>query len=318
MTCRSCAEKGLDHDLIVQRSRRSLFWFSRWFVSDWTSEELHRPICDAYQDAWDEGWQHFLIMIPRRHLKTTILTVAQAVRWLVVNPDLRIAIFMSSERMAAQKLTRIKAVLMSSRFRHFFGHLVPRELGKVRWNKTEVEIVHPGPGMEEPSITALGLDSKIIGSHWDYIIADDLVGREARKSPVLMANAVEFLSHVEGFWVDGTAQRLVVPGTAWPGGEDGYYERQLKDDQCWKLVLGAEVDDRWRALLRSRGIPTDNLVDGMPVSPRETLASLARARSRFGGDYVYQMLNLIDAPQDRTFNLEDCLRFAWKAESARA
>ena len=312
--CAQCAAVGWDHDEMESRLKGSLYEFTRLMVSDWVDPELHRPICEKFQE-WlgNEMLGYYLVMIPRGHLKTTTFTIAYPIWRLISDPSLRILIAMSSQRLAREKIGKIQSVLLSDTFRHWFGHLVP-EISTVRWNKSEIEIVRP-THFEEPSITGVGAESKLTGGHYDIIIPDDLIDVDAENSDVQQDNAIRFLSAATGLWVRRDRAHQVMPCTYWPG---PFYDRLLKNKYYKKIVLGAVVDDRFRGFLAECGLATTK-EDGETIFKLETKETLAQALIHFGPSrYANQMLNMPSAPGDVSFKPEDIRYFKWDGEDQKA
>lgn len=304
MKCAACAARGIDHDAIVRATTESLYEFCKYFVSDWVGTNLHLPLFEWYQKERANGSQYFLVMIPRGHLKTTMFTIGFSLWNLVRSPSTRILVVMSSARLAKEKIGRMEAILESPEFKHFYGHLIP-DAKSARWNKTEFEIARPVT-YEEPSVTGLGAETKMMGGHYDVQILDDLIADDAESSEVLMGNALNYLQMSEGLWVRRSNALKLIIGTYTPG---GFYERILASNSYSKVVLGCYVDSRYREFMSSMGydVLSD---DGEPVYENETHKSLALALEHFQAQkFANQMLNM---PSDSTlvdFKREDIKYF---------
>lgn len=312
--CLQCKAMGLDHDEIEARCRGSLYWFCYYMVSDWVSQNLHLPIAWRLQE-WTKGHDtgSYLLMIPRGHLKTTLI-MAYALWRLISDPSLRVLLVMSSQRLAREKVGKMQSVVLSKTFRHWFGYLVP-DIADVRWNKSELELVRP-IHHEEPSVTGLGAESKTTGGHYDIQILDDLIDLDAENSEIYQDNAIRFLAASAGLWVRRDSALRIVVGTYWPG---KFYDKLIKSESYKKIVLGARVDDRYRAFMADCGL-VSSLADNSPIFPEmETEATLQAALEDFGpAMFAAQMLNLPCAPGDVTFKEEDIRFFSWADERRKA
>jgi GNAT superfamily N-acetyltransferase len=311
--CSACIARGWDHDDIVRTTTESLYEFTKYFVSDWVSPNLHKPLFEWYQKERAAGSQCFLIMLPRGSLKTTMWNIGFSIWSLVNNPRTRLLTVMSSARLAKEKVGRMEAILLSPEFKHFYGHLIPEAAG-ARWNKSEFEVARPVT-YEEPSVTGLGSETKMTGGHYDIQIPDDLIDGTAENSEVQMQNAIDFLQMSEGLWVQRDNAHQIVIGTFWPG---GFYERLLASSYYSKVVLGCYVDSRYREFMAQLGYEV-TADDGTPIYERETERSLARALERFGPQkFANQMLNIPSDSGLVSFRRDDIRYFAWDDDRHKA
>ncbi len=121
-----------------------------------------------------------MILWPRGHLKSTIFTMGESIRRVLLNPNLRIMI--SSQKVDNSKsyLVGIKKILRDPYFISLYGDLIPPTTEKAyRNNETGLSIFHPKKSKaKEPTFICSGPDAEKTGQHYDLIIHDDVVGRE--------------------------------------------------------------------------------------------------------------------------------------------
>ena len=306
MSCEKCEGLGWDHNEVKQRMKDSLFWCGFLLCGfDQLSKTLHLPLCDWFQQKLQDERLYFLIMLPRGHFKTTLFSQAYMVWRLINNPELRLLFTMSSTREAQKKLEVVKGIIRSEMFGHFFPELVP-EISRVRWSATEMEIVRSS-NWDAASITAMGVDSRKVGGHYDEHIFDDLVDEKAPESEERIQNAIRFLGRSNPLFVDRRIGRRLVIGTLWPG---GFYEPLMEDDGYERLILGCRADDRYERWLAEMGYEP-YVERGTPIFPeRETEETLERCLKDMGPrDFSHQMDNVLIEEGMQPFKESDCLQY---------
>lgn len=118
-----------------------------------------------------------LVLAPRGHLKSTIITFGYALWELTKNPDLRILIANYKLENAKSFLQQIKNVFsMGEAFTFFYSPIIP-DLKKTRWNESQI-LIRRNKNMKEASVEVTGVGGEITGKHFDLIIYDDVVGPE--------------------------------------------------------------------------------------------------------------------------------------------
>jgi len=133
-------------------------------------------------ETFHEAWMRFrlahretLVLAPRGHGKSTILTVAYGLWKAVGRPDLR-ALIVSNTFMQAQGFLReIKTHIETNDvFRACFGALEPSAGDERKWTQSELQFPRTRIA-KEPTFTALGVGGPVIGRHYDIIILDDII-----------------------------------------------------------------------------------------------------------------------------------------------
>jgi len=284
----TCGQCGHDHDIIRQACRESLFATCKLLCGFTSppyeaepSENLHLKICTWLEDRIRQGHRRLLVMIPRGHLKTHVITIGGTIWFHINNPQYRIFVMHNSSTLAEGMIGNIQSIIMGKPFGHYFPECVPQlnrrlENGKKpRWSEREIELprdrYHP-----QATITALGLETTIESSHVHVIILDDLVVSKTAQSPSLMERAMNFRRTIGPLFEHPQLGLLIVVGTYWPG---GFYEELIEDSNFEKLILGCYQDSR---------SATIGMTDiGQPLwSERFTLEHLADEESA-SGSYVF-------------------------------
>jgi len=306
---------------IRAKCKESLFW-TAWYLCGFTglSIVLHYGLCLWLEKGRAEGRTWFLCLVPRGHFKTSLLHIAFVVHELIKNPELRILVVMHNSDMAKAKGRKLRAIFKSRATRTYFPELIPAgELG----TQTEITINREG-AYAEPSVNLVGISSGIVGGHYDIIIIDDGIEFKHSQQASTMELAVEFLRALNPLFETEDSMLLVL-GTLWPGGQNGYYETLLANPDFYSLVLGCYCDERWDEFLAEIA-PNASLDDeqyiatrlkeenrelawqpGQPIFPeRRTMKGLAKDLATMGSFlFSHQMLNVLMDEGTRRFRRED-------------
>ena len=124
---------------------------------------------------FQESRKRSLILAPRDHGKSMLLTIAFCVWHILKNPNIRILIISNSAGMAQNFLAAIKSHFeRNTILRALFGNLV----GDV-WNVENIIVrTRTAVGLKEPTVSTCGVFGSLISGHFDIIIADDIVDFE--------------------------------------------------------------------------------------------------------------------------------------------
>ena len=172
------------------------------------TREIHRPLCDFSQDP---TLKRKAICMPRDWLKSTVFTQWKSIWEYLQNNEIRQLLAMENEKQGMLKLNWMQKQV---RYNKTLRKIYP-ELQKVndswcrtaRWNKTEMELPREGI-YPEPSIHIIGVGGAAQGGHHDYIRIDDLVGKKAMESDVVMEGVLQ--------WMDNTHELLLEPDPTTP------------------------------------------------------------------------------------------------------
>lgn len=121
------------------------------------------------------GKKRTLIMAPRDHGKTTLLTIAYIIWRIVNNPNIRILLVSNSASMAEMILAGIKSHMKKNKiliylFGEFEGEL---------WNNSAITVAQrDGVGLREPTISTVGVGGALVSGHYDIVMGEDLVDFE--------------------------------------------------------------------------------------------------------------------------------------------
>jgi len=118
-----------------------------------------------------------LILLPRGHLKSTVITVGSTLRAIAEDKSSRTLICSATYTMATTFLNQIKKTLSyNEKFKKYYGDL---SKNASRWSENQIDVKEPGGSYatKEPTVTVMGVDGNLVSQHYDRIILDDVVGR---------------------------------------------------------------------------------------------------------------------------------------------
>lgn len=137
--------------------------------------DFHKEMCQFVDERKD---RRKLILVPRGHLKSTLITIGYTLQAICKNPSVRILIANATYSMACTFLNAIKRHLeRTEEIAYFWGKLAE---SPIKWAESEITLQTArsgATGKKEPTITAFGMTSRT-SQHYDKIILDDIVNRE--------------------------------------------------------------------------------------------------------------------------------------------
>lgn len=156
----------------------------------------------THQETWIhhlEADDDLLVLAPRDHGKTTVFCRAYPEHHALTHPNMRILILSKTHRQAEKTLDLIEQDLQGNPLiqRDYYDELrdYHRKDNMLYFNRTEAQ--------RDATIEAAGLLGAITGSHFDLIIADDLIDDESTRTKQRMDNVHQ--------WFQGTVEPLLEP-----------------------------------------------------------------------------------------------------------
>jgi Terminase RNaseH-like domain len=282
------------------------------------SDDLHQPICSSLEREHAE----FLIEMPRDHFKTTIVSeglpmwwclpfndIDEAqmrelgydddwIRWMryVHDPGVRTITISESAGNAFKIGMRIdKHFESNSVFRTTFPEILPDT--RCTWNSESKHIKAGGfHAHGEGTFDYIGVGGALQSRHYDRAIEDDLVGRDAIKSEIVMSDTIDYHRLMEGAF-DGPRHSRIVTGNRWsPNDLNGW----IRENQ-----LDFEIESH-----AAYGGCCPQHPDGTPIFPEEFSVERLEKIRRDQGPYLFshQYLNMPVMKEDCVFE-KDWLRF---------
>lgn len=119
-----------------------------------------------------------LILMPRGHLKSSVITVADTIQQIVSNPDLTCLITSDIWTSAKTFLFEIKEHLTKSALPSIFGSFRPSFTSRWKWSEGQIVVNQRRLTQKSPTIDTGGLDKGLTSQHYNLIKADDIVTRQ--------------------------------------------------------------------------------------------------------------------------------------------
>ena len=165
------------NEMLYQAGKENLYAFNRFILEVEKNKQqlgdFHHKLCDFVQDNTKKKK---LILMPRGHLKSTLITIGYSVQSIIKNPNIRILIMNATWQMAVDFLTEIKNNLQKNeRLLELYGDVTE---GALEDSADRLRIQRTDFNIKGPTIQAAGIDSNLVGAHPDIIIFDDAHNRD--------------------------------------------------------------------------------------------------------------------------------------------
>lgn len=204
------------NQLIYSKGKEDLYIFNKYVLGVEQNKvslaPFHRELCNF---VTDDKKKKKLILIPRGHLKSTLITIGYSVQSIVNNPNIRILILNATWQMAVDFVTEIKRHLTANeKLLELYGELAanPEEWAQDRFTLRRTET-----GIKGPTVWGAGVDSNLVGSHPDMIICDDLVSRDNTMTREQVEKVI--LRYKDALDLLEPGGQLIIIGTRWTEGD---------------------------------------------------------------------------------------------------
>ena len=132
--------------------------------------DLHKRLCKNVGRFDSE-----LYLLPRGHLKSSLITIAYTLQRIAQDPNIRILITNATATNAEKFLSVIAdTILNNEAFNEFWPHIRPKDLRSIRWNQSEI-MVNRTKVVPESTVETKGVGGNLVSRHYDYIVYDDIV-----------------------------------------------------------------------------------------------------------------------------------------------
>lgn len=260
-----------------QRGRVDLLWLCREVLGYEDIEpDVHGPVVEHLQqlpggtdhfdhqgrlrgyspkeDIWRlNGPRRRLILYPRGHLKTTIVTIAHAIQWILNYPDIRILISTAIGDQATKVVTELKGHFQfNNTFRFLYPEFCPPARKAAEFGNQEgFTVPRRRKVRKEPTLSTCTVGKVIAGAHYEVIIHSDLVDKENIKTRGQIQDVISHFGYMNPLLERGP----VPPYHGWTYVEGTRYDfsdlyglivdsENKKTEKDWSiLVKGAIQDD---------------------------------------------------------------------------
>ena len=282
---------------LAEKGRSDLYFFAKGILSYRDmAVGCHRPACRFLNT---NPAQFKLILWPRDHFKSSVVTIGGTMQRVVQNPESRSLIRNEIATNAQRFLRTIRQHAEGNRiFRALYSEVIPKDMKKVRWNDSELDFIRQGQ-YPEPTVSAAGITSTSTSQHFTHITDDDPISEEAIKSDLVMQEAINRIKGVDALMDPNHGSHWLV-GTRWSFADTySWYEKTFKGRMA-RYIRGA-------------------IEDGLPMFPeRFTLEKLAAIRDTVQ-EYRWSC-NYMNNPRNseiQDLNVEDLRFWRWNESGDR-
>lgn len=167
---------------------------------------VHKEICE-FIDKNKERKK--LLLIPRGHLKSTVVTVGRTLQRICQDPSSRVLIANATYGNACSFLNDIKRHLkFNEKIKMMWGDLAK---DPDKWSENSITL--KGSKRREPTVTAMGVESNLTSQHYDMIIMDDLVNDKMVNTQDQIQKTIDFYRECLNLLEPGG--EVIVIGTRW-------------------------------------------------------------------------------------------------------
>lgn len=174
------------------------------------NEKLHGEIASVLAEEKEDK----LFILPRGHLKTSIITVAGTIQYHLNNPNNRTLILSADWSKAADILSEIKQHLLNPALQELFPEIIPRDPEKegMIWNQGQITLKRTKV-VQGNTIECNTIMSGLTGKHFERIVFDDIQDIENSQTAESVAKVIaRYRNCASVLQTNGT--RIVV-GTRW-------------------------------------------------------------------------------------------------------
>jgi predicted phage terminase large subunit-like protein len=253
---------------------------------------FHKELCSFI----DHNPKRFkLVLVPRGHLKSTLITVGKSLQWIYADPSVRILIANATYRMATTFVGQIQRNLkFNGKLLERFGSLADNP---VSWTNDQItlEAAKEAHGKKEATLTGFGMGGNLVSQHYDKIILDDVVNRDSVNTREQIDKTILFLKDILDLLEPGG--ELIILGTRW------------HDEDLYGWIMDKENDMISSFDVYLRPAFTGNLRDPntfQAIWPEKFTRSVLEKLYREKGPYEFssQYLNEVIPDTDATFRRE--------------
>lgn len=176
------------------------------------------------------------LLLPRDHLKTSMVTIGKSIQKLLINPNIRILIANQIWDFSRKILSEIKGHLEDkSDLPKLFGEFISNS-----WTADSIIVKQRTKSLKEPTIMTTGVEAENTGGHYDYILLDDLMGHQNSQTPEQREKAKRFRRSMIALLEPGG--EIVDIGTRWHN-DDTFSEIFEKEMDYYDVMVRQIVEN---------------------------------------------------------------------------
>lgn len=169
---------------------------------------FHKELCNF---VTDDTKRKKLVLLPRGHLKSSLITVGYSLFRIINNPNIRILIQSATWEIAVDFLIEIKRHLKENEdFKRLYGDFFE---GAEEWSADRITIRRTDQNIKGPTVKAAGIETNLVGTHPDLIIIDDPHNRDNSQTAEQIESVINRFRDCIDLLEPGG--QLIVIGTRW-------------------------------------------------------------------------------------------------------
>lgn len=265
----------------VRAACRDSLWYLSTQVLGYTDWDV---IHDDVEKMLGRAATRKMLLLPRGHLKTSIITKGYVIKRILQNPNIRILIANQVWDKAREMLFEIKELLTEkSMLAQLFG-----QFSSTRWRDDEIVIRQRSKALAAPTIATAGVESEMTSSHFDLILVDDVQG-------LMNCQTKEQRDKVKKFYRSLTAlldpgSEMIVLGTRWHH-DDIYQEIIDTESQYYDVMVRQVVEDGKIIFPKKFNLQFDKKLKNWVHTMVPTMDYIDFLRNSLGPDFYSQYMN---------------------------
>ena len=177
---------------------------------------VHREMCDFVDK---NPTRQKLLLIPRGHLKSSLVTIGKTLQWICENPNVRILIANATYSMAIAFLNVIKRHLTNNQMMIDIFGTIAKDPEKWSENMITLNRSETAGGEKEATVFCYGIGGNLVSQHYDKIILDDVVNEDTVSTKEQIEKTIQFYRMCQPL-LEKNGEMIII-GTRWR--EDDLY-----------------------------------------------------------------------------------------------
>ena len=250
-------QKAAYDKVVKAKGLEDLFIFNKYVLDVEQGKQklgkFHKELCHF---VTDDIKRKKLILMPRGHLKSTLVTIGYSLQRIVQNPNVRILILNATYQLATDFLTEIKRHLQQNQYlRELYPEIAESADAPTEWSQDRITLQRTDHNIKGPTVWASGVESNLVGSHPDLIIMDDVVNRDNTSTREQIEKVI--LRYKDALDLLEPGGSLIVVGTRWveadmyswlmdkDSGIRQSYDIMIKKSYTGDLLTGEDFQALW-------------------------------------------------------------------------
>ncbi len=283
-----------DRLALRERALKSTFFFNKAVLGFNDLEEQPHLEMTEFIDA--QNWKRRLLLAPRGTIKSWNVR-GWEIQMAMRNPNIRILHVMSTEKLAIKASNHIDAIFRGNGLLHYlFPERIPDFSDRsLVWNIQSKTIPRKIPS-DIPTFFFCGVGTKITGMHFDIIILDDFIEKEAADSEAVMEDAISWARNCEPLLESPKNGQILTVGTRWSLRDYYGVIQGDRTQKTTKTLFRATGDKRYMVMKRAA------IENGEPFWPTrfpiDELAQIKLALESQGNGAMFYLWYMNDPVDD--------------------